>query len=230
MERVQLFATCLGDLVVRRRGRGRGDAPARGRVRGRVPGRQVCCGQPAFNSGHRGAARRVARTFARAFSRDAADRLPVGLLRDDGCHYLPELLGAEPFEVWELSAFLVQRASRARAAERGPAARLPRLVPHAPRAADRRRSRGACSSARARRSSRSPRPGSLLRLRRDVLGPPAGGVAGDGRRQARRRRARRRARHRRPGLPDAPARPRGARRHGVRIVHLATALARGIDG
>ena len=87
--RVQLFATCLGDLIFPE---AVADAEALLREAGcdvDFPRGQVCCGQPAFNAGHRGAARRVARTFARAFS-----------------HYLPELVGCEPFEVWELSAFL----------------------------------------------------------------------------------------------------------------------------
>ena len=55
MERVQLFATCLGDLLFP-------DAAADAELLLReagfevdFPAAQVCCGQPAFNSGHRGA-------------------------------------------------------------------------------------------------------------------------------------------------------------------------------
>lgn len=70
------------------------------------PARQVCCGQPAFNAGHRAAARRVARTFAKAFSHEAPIVAPSGSCATMASHYLPELLGVEPFEVWELSAFL----------------------------------------------------------------------------------------------------------------------------
>jgi L-lactate dehydrogenase complex protein LldE len=66
----------------------------------------VCCGQPAFNAGHHAAARRVARSFARAFSREAPIVAPSGSCATMASHYLPELLGVEPFEVWELSAFL----------------------------------------------------------------------------------------------------------------------------
>src|ERR671929_1065292 len=104
--RVQLFATCLGDLlfpeVV-------GDAEALLRAAGHeveFPRGQVCCGQPAFNSGHRAAARRVARTFARAFSREAPIVTPSGSCATMVSHYLPELLGVEPYDVHELSAFL----------------------------------------------------------------------------------------------------------------------------
>jgi L-lactate dehydrogenase complex protein LldE len=104
--RVQLFATCLGDLAFP-------DAVADARslleeagFEVEFPRAQVCCGQPAFNAGHRGAARRVARTFARAFSREAPIVAPSGSCVTMATHYLPELLGIEPFPVWELSAFL----------------------------------------------------------------------------------------------------------------------------
>ena len=112
MAAVQLFVTCLGDLVFPDAVR---DAEMLLRQAGfevDVPRRQVCCGQPAFNSGHRGAARRVARTFVRAFSRDAPVVVPSGSCATMAAHFLPELLGCEPFEVWELSAFLVQAGFR----------------------------------------------------------------------------------------------------------------------
>jgi L-lactate dehydrogenase complex protein LldE len=104
--RVQLFATCLGDLlfpeaVV--------DAESLLRDAGfevEFPARQTCCGQPAFNAGHRAAARRVACSFARAFSRELPIVSPSGSCATMVSHYLPELVGCEPFDVWELSAFL----------------------------------------------------------------------------------------------------------------------------
>ena len=105
-EVVQLFATCLGDLVFP-------DAVADAEsllrdagFRVELPARQVCCGQPAYNAGHHAAARRVARTFTRAFSRSAPVILPSGSCTTMVTHYLPALLGVEPYEVWELSAFL----------------------------------------------------------------------------------------------------------------------------
>src|ERR671935_1349192 len=104
--RVQLFATCLGDLLFPD---AVADAQALLRAAGfdvDFPRAQVCCGQPAFNAGHRAAARRVARTFARAFSRSAPIVAPSGSCATMASHYLPELLECEPFEVWELSAFL----------------------------------------------------------------------------------------------------------------------------
>ena len=106
MRSVQLFATCLGDLAFPEAVT---DAEALLRQAGfevEFPARQVCCGQPAFNAGHRAAARRVARSFGRAFSREAPIVAPSGSCATMASHYLPELLGVEPFEVWELSAFL----------------------------------------------------------------------------------------------------------------------------
>ncbi|MGH2994993.1 MAG: (Fe-S)-binding protein [Gaiellaceae bacterium] len=103
---VQLFATCLGDLLLPE-----AVADAERLLRGagfevEFPRGQVCCGQPAFNAGHRNAARRVARTFARTFSREAPVVVPSGSCAAMVTHHLPELLGCEHFEVWELSAFL----------------------------------------------------------------------------------------------------------------------------
>src|SRR5919106_5758072 len=106
--RIQLFATCLGDLLMPD---AVADAERLLRDAGyevEFPAGQVCCGQPAFNAGHRGAARRVARTFEHAFSRERPIVCPSGSCATMVAHYLPELLGCEPYEVWELSAFLVQ--------------------------------------------------------------------------------------------------------------------------
>jgi L-lactate dehydrogenase complex protein LldE len=103
---VQRFVTCLGDLVFPDAVR---DAETLLREAGfdvEIPDGQVCCGQPAFNSGHRGPARRVARTFARAFSRSSPVVVPSGSCATMASRYLPELVGSEPFDVWELSAFL----------------------------------------------------------------------------------------------------------------------------
>jgi L-lactate dehydrogenase complex protein LldE len=112
MPTVQLFATCLGDLAFPE---AVADAEKLLRQAGyevEFPARLVCCGQPAFNAGHRLAARRVARSFARAFSRNAPIVTPSGSCATMASHYLPELLGVEPFEVWELSAFLASAGFR----------------------------------------------------------------------------------------------------------------------
>jgi L-lactate dehydrogenase complex protein LldE len=106
--RVQLFATCLGDLVFPE---AVGDAEALLRDAGFevvFPRAQICCGQPAFNSGHRAAARRVARTFLRAFSPDLPVVLASGSCATMLTHYVPELTESAPYDVYELSAFLAR--------------------------------------------------------------------------------------------------------------------------
>jgi L-lactate dehydrogenase complex protein LldE len=109
--RVQLFATCLGDLLFP-------DAVADAETLLRAAGHdvvfppdQTCCGQPAFNAGHRGAAARVARQFTRAFSRELPVVCPSGSCTTMVARYLPELLATEPYEVYELSTFLARDAS-----------------------------------------------------------------------------------------------------------------------
>lgn len=106
---VQLFSTCLGELVLPD---AVADAKAlleRAGYEVVQPTGQVCCGQPAFNAGHRAAARRVARGFVRAFSPELPVVVPSGSCTTMLAHYLPELLENAPrFEVWELSAFLAR--------------------------------------------------------------------------------------------------------------------------
>jgi L-lactate dehydrogenase complex protein LldE len=103
---VQLFATCLGDLVFPE---AVADAESLLREAGfevDFPPQQICCGQPAFNAGHHAAARRVARSFVRAFSPHAPIVCPSGSCATMVSRYLSELAGCEPFDVWELSSFL----------------------------------------------------------------------------------------------------------------------------
>ncbi|MDQ3857664.1 MAG: (Fe-S)-binding protein [Actinomycetota bacterium] len=105
---VQLFATCLGDLVFPG---AVADAERLLRDAGfevEFPRAQICCGQPAFNAGHERAARRVARTFARAFSRAAPIVAPSGSCTTMVVRYLPDLVGCAPFPIRELSDFLAE--------------------------------------------------------------------------------------------------------------------------
>ena len=106
--RVQLFATCLGDLVFPEAVADAERLLHQAGYEVEFPREQVCCGQPAFNSGHRAAARRVAKTFVRAFSRDLPVVVPSGSCATMVAHYLPELLASEPYDVHELSAFLAE--------------------------------------------------------------------------------------------------------------------------
>ena len=108
---VQLFATCLGDLVFPTAVT---DAEALLAEAGHevvFPRHQICCGQPAYNAGHRSAARRVAKTFTRAFAPDLPVVVPSGSCTTMLSHYLPELVECKPYEVWELSAFLDQHGA-----------------------------------------------------------------------------------------------------------------------
>jgi Fe-S oxidoreductase len=109
MERVQLFATCLGDLFFPAAVADAEQLLVAAGLEVEFPATQVCCGQPAFNSGHHRAARRVARTFPKAFRRDAPIVCPSGSCATMASHYLPQLLDVKPFDVWELSAFLEAR-------------------------------------------------------------------------------------------------------------------------
>lgn len=106
---VQLFATCLGELVLPEAIEDTASLlAAAGYDVVRPPG-QVCCGQPAFNAGHHGAARRVARTFVRAFSPKVPVVVPSGSCVTMLTRYLRELIEDAPrYDVWELSAFLVR--------------------------------------------------------------------------------------------------------------------------
>lgn len=112
MASVQLFATCLGDLAFPQAVADTETLLCQAGYDVEFPRRQVCCGQPAFNAGHRGAARRVARSFVRAFSRELPIVVPSGSCATMASQYLPDLLGVEGYEVWELSAFLVSAGFR----------------------------------------------------------------------------------------------------------------------
>ena len=232
MRSVQLFATCLGDLAFPE---AVADAEALLRQAGFevvFPARQVCCGQPAFNAGHRAAARRVARTRSCARSRATLPIVaPSGSCATMASHYLPELLGVEPLR--GVGAVRVPRRGRASAAPRNDGRRSPTTTratccasctisdaaaarcSEASGAEARAASRGPISAAGSAGRSRSASPRCRVAMADDKLGE----------RPARRRGAR----DRRPGLPDAPARPARADRRAGSVVHLATALARGVD-
>lgn len=66
--RASLMITCLGDALFPRVGVAAVQVLRNLRVVVDFPPRQTCCGQPAFNSGYRDAARRTARAFVKAFA------------------------------------------------------------------------------------------------------------------------------------------------------------------
>jgi L-lactate dehydrogenase complex protein LldE len=108
-ERIQLFATCLGDLVFPEAVADAAALLARAGVDVEFPEGQVCCGQPAFNAGHHKAARRVAHTVVRSFSRERPIVAPSGSCVAMVTHHLPGIVGCAPFPIRELSAFLAER-------------------------------------------------------------------------------------------------------------------------
>ena len=193
-------------------GRRRRGAAAAGGVRGRVPapaGVLRAAGVQLRATGRRRAGWRGRSCGrSRASCRSSSPRARARRWRRTTC---PELLGVEPLR--GVGAVRVPRARRASGRCRGTPGGGSPTTTRATCCAScgSRRSRGACSARSGAELVPLRAAGSLLRVRRDVLGPPARGLAGDGRRQARGRRRAGDDRHRRSRVPDAPAR---ARREG----------------
>ena len=78
--------------------------------------RQTCCGQPAFNSGYRDEARRLARHFLDVFRDAEFIVIPSGSCTSMVTHHFAELLPADPTvpevasRTWEFSRFLLEVA------------------------------------------------------------------------------------------------------------------------
>ena len=114
--RVALFVTCLVDLHRPTVGFAAIKLLEDAGCQVEVPRTQTCCGQPAYNSGDRETARRIARSVLAAF--DGYDYVVVpsgscgGMIR----HHLPHLFDDDPNQraqadalgarTWELTAFL----------------------------------------------------------------------------------------------------------------------------
>ena len=115
--KVALFITCLADQLFPEVGESVVRVLERQGCEICFPPTQVCCGQPAFNSGYRAEARQVARVMLDAF--EDADYVvsPSGSCSGMIAHYYPELFADEPelleraqrlaAKVYEFSAFLV---------------------------------------------------------------------------------------------------------------------------
>lgn len=107
---VSLFATCLADSFY---AEACADAAALLRhfgARVEVPPGQTCCGQPAYNSGHRAEAARMARHTARVFGGPAYVVLPSGSCAGMIRAFYGTLLGegqSLPGRTFELTQFLV---------------------------------------------------------------------------------------------------------------------------
>lgn len=117
--KVSLFVTCLVDQLWSSVGTSSVAVLRRAGCEVEFDDRQTCCGQPAFNTGYRNEARRVAKRFIEVFEQSTADAIvsPSG-----SCtamvHHFPELFSDEAEwrrraeaiagRTHELSSFLVR--------------------------------------------------------------------------------------------------------------------------
>jgi L-lactate dehydrogenase complex protein LldE len=118
--KVSLFVTCIVDQLFPNVGIAVADVLERLGYKVEFPEAQTCCGQPAFNSGYREDARRVARHFLNVFGKAEYIVVPSGSCTSMVSHHFadifqndPEMLEAahtmEP-RVFEFSRFLLEVA------------------------------------------------------------------------------------------------------------------------
>jgi len=114
--RVAVFVTCVVDQLYPRVGIAMVEVLERLGYRVDFRERQTCCGQPAFNSGYRDDARRLARHFLDVFRDAEFIVIPSGSCTSMVTHHFAELLpdDATAREVasrtWEFSRFLLEVA------------------------------------------------------------------------------------------------------------------------
>ncbi len=115
--KVYYFGTCLVDLLYPEAGLAGMQLIQREGVQVIFPQNQTCCGQPAWNSGYRDEARRVARAQLDCFPQDYPIVVPSGSCAGMMRHHYPELFNGTDDEtraidlasrVFELTEFLVQ--------------------------------------------------------------------------------------------------------------------------
>jgi len=114
---VSLFFTCLADAFFPKVGFATAAVLERFGAKVRVPLSQTCCGQPAFNSGNRKEARKMARKFLEAFAGEGYIVTPSGSCASMVKNEYPALFRDEPRmlslaasvgeRIYELSQFLV---------------------------------------------------------------------------------------------------------------------------
>jgi len=119
-DRVALFVTCLVDQLFPKVGMSMASVLERLGYTVEFPEDQTCCGQPAYNSGYRDEARRVARHFIRTFAGYDRIVVPSGSCTTMIVHHFAELFRKEPEtlrqvaelekRVWEFSTFLTEVA------------------------------------------------------------------------------------------------------------------------
>jgi L-lactate dehydrogenase complex protein LldE len=116
--RVSLFVTCLADMMYPQVGESVVRILHRYGCEVDFPEGQMCCGQPAFNSGYQDEAREVARHMIRAFEHSEYVVSPSGSCTGMVHHYYPTLFADEPEwkvkaaqlveKTYEFTQFLVQ--------------------------------------------------------------------------------------------------------------------------
>ncbi len=113
---VYYFGTCLVDLFYPEAGMAGMDLLKAQGIRVVFPQGQSCCGQPAYNSGYRAEALKVARAQLGLFTEDWPIVVPSGSCAGMMSKHWPDLFKGEPDEararavasrVWELTQFLV---------------------------------------------------------------------------------------------------------------------------
>jgi L-lactate dehydrogenase complex protein LldE len=114
--RVSLFVTCIVDQLCPQVGMAMADVLERLGYPLDFPESQTCCGQPAFNSGYRDEARKMARHFLKSFEASESIVVPSGSCASMVTHHFAELFEHDPEtlarvhalapRVHEFSAFL----------------------------------------------------------------------------------------------------------------------------
>lgn len=114
---VYFFATCLVDLFFPKAGLAGISLLRREGLKVLYPRDQTCCGQPAYNSGYRDEARRVAEAQLDLFPQPYPILVPSASCAGMMKHHYPELFAGTPQHaralevagrVWELSGFLTE--------------------------------------------------------------------------------------------------------------------------
>lgn len=112
--RVSLFVTCIVDQVFPKVGIAMAEVLERIGYKIDFPVAQTCCGQPAFNSGYREEARKVARHFLNVFRDSEYIVVPSGSCASMISHHYEEILDTHDSglgrRVFEFSSFLTDVA------------------------------------------------------------------------------------------------------------------------
>src|ERR1043165_7194001 len=119
-KRVSLFVTCIVDQLFPKVGMAMAEVLERAGYTVDFPEAQTCCGQPAFNTGYRAEARRVARHFLDVFRDAGYVVIPSGSCTSMIAHHYFDLFQKEPepleavrnlvARIWEFSRSLTDVA------------------------------------------------------------------------------------------------------------------------